>query len=92
MIDELIDVDIKILEDIFEKKHCEVMHDRPGIARWCAPCSHQVVATLEHICSGRSGYVCQSVVDSAHSTGLSVVCKNCRLPILDCWIFEPYAG
>lgn len=84
-----LDTDIKILEDIFEEEHCEVRHSTPGIALWCAECSHQVVAKLEHTCSGKSGLVCQNTVDSAYSTLMKVVCRGCRQPILDCWTFLP---
>jgi len=93
MISEDIDVSLVLLEEILEEPHCEVMHDKPSIATWCDPCTHQVTATLVHQCNGKSGNVCQATVDSAlRLTGGRVVCIACRRPVQDCWLILPKGG
>lgn len=83
------DLDTRLLEDIFEEEHCEVQHDRAGVKQWCAPCTHQVVARLEHSCNGKSGLVCAATVESAYLTDEWVICRACRSQILECWTFIP---
>jgi hypothetical protein len=97
MIAEDIDVSVVFLEQILEEPHCEVKHEKPTIAEWCDPCTHQVTATLLHSCNGKSGSICQGTVVSIlriplEGTTRKIVCIACRRPVQDCWRVIPKGG
>lgn len=90
MIAEDLDIELVVLEDIFQEPHCDVEHDLYSVQRWCGPCTHQVVAILSHRCNGKSGRVCQEVVDSAGKLeNLNLVCRGCQKHVDECWVFLP---
>lgn len=80
------DIDLVLLEEMYDQEHCEVKHYLERVQKWCAPCSHEVVATLHHSCSDVRGLVCQAVLDSLEKRGGIMKCRGCGGPVNECWI------